>query len=153
MLAPRGRPRRQSTSETRTAQRRPSPGPASQVCSLHCCFVSDCDVLLWLQHKLVPMAIDPPLYLALRTRLWAGPGQLRPPLNINALRVNLVNIDIVGRSQAKPDQDRTWSLKSQTRLGVSRHRLRQYWSLATQTGRLGALRPRPRQDLEFPDPD
>ena len=99
------------------------------------------------------MAIDPPLYLALRTWLWAGPGQLRPPLNINALRINLVNIDIVDRSQAKPDQDRTWSLKSQTRLGVSRHRLRQYWSLATQTGRLGALRPRPRQDLEFPDPD
>ena len=74
-------------------------------------------------------------------------------LNINALRINLVNIDIVDRSQAKPDQDRTWSLKSQTRLGVSRHRLRQYWSLATQTGRLGALRPRPRQDLEFPDPN
>ena len=89
------------------------------------------------------MAIDPPLYLALRTRLWAGPGQLRPPLNINALRINLVNIDILDRSQAKPDQDRTWSLKSQTRLGVSRHRLRQYWSLEAQTKtRLGVSRPR-----------
>ena len=28
-------------------------------------------------------------------RLWAGPGLARPPLNINALRVNLVNIDVV----------------------------------------------------------
>jgi len=52
--------------------------------------------------KLAPMAVDPSLYLVLRARLWdsharhsrarlwAWPGQLRPPLNINALRVNLV---------------------------------------------------------------
>ena len=31
---------------------------------------------------------------------WAGPGQLCLPLNINALRVNLVNIDIVDNLDA-----------------------------------------------------
>jgi len=51
-------------------------------------------------------ALHPSLYLALRARLWTGPGQLRPPLNINALRVNLVNIDIVDGLYKSPDA--TW---------------------------------------------
>jgi len=64
------------------------------------------DIALAFDIILARAALHPFLYLALRARLWAGPGQLRPPLNINALRVNLVNIDIVDGLYKSPDA--TW---------------------------------------------